>query len=268
MRHLTLIAASVAWTHVSFAFDVPAFLSNQAYSLVPSLPKSCGANPYYVSYDFNTTPPADHFIATNKGSLPDPARYGQSSVSSGGLSYDAVDNGEFGGGLRLREKGKAARWIINGSVKTIHVVGENLLVLEGLDHLSTGSGSLYVVHNWRSRPTAQLITLLPGAPTKSLYHERLGELFILSARTLVQITYRGDYVGPLRVFSANDFLIEDATSIAASYPYIAVGRRCGVTAIVVPDHYYTSVIGVSGSVPRVQHFTLSANNRMQRAGER
>jgi hypothetical protein len=79
-----------------------------------------------------------------------------------------TDNGEFGGNLRFIDNNGSEQILAKGNFKSIYQLDEKLIAITGLAHMSSNSGSIFLINTENPGSYSAIKVLaLPGAPFKS-----------------------------------------------------------------------------------------------------
>lgn len=80
-----------------------------------------------------------------------------------GVIYSGTSNGEWGGKLSVTQN-KSTKVLMEGNIVQLLPVLDGLYVFEGLAHLGSSKGSVYVIQDRRNPVAPERLTLLPDAP--------------------------------------------------------------------------------------------------------
>lgn len=81
-----------------------------------------------------------------------------------GLRYTGVNKGEWGGCLFVSDSVSDSTNLMDGNIRALVPVEEDLYIFEGLYHMGTNRGGVWIIRDCGTPSKPERITLLPGAP--------------------------------------------------------------------------------------------------------
>lgn len=148
-----------------------------------------------------------------------------------GNEYRGYDGGEWGGKLTLTTPSGHEEVLLEDNIRSIHPVGDDLLVFTGLGHLGLSRGAVFRVIDAGYSPTVQKVTLLPEVPyaiVADLRRKDLEQFLIVGRHMLITLFHiRGrDYIRVSSTPQENPW--PGATSAVMMEDTLVVGMRGGI----------------------------------------